>query len=81
MQVNLEDARKSLLRVGHDRITGYLKGGMNAWLAAGMDQAHLPQLSVRELHAAGTAHVHEVALRDENTCRPMRMGKDVSHVI
>uniref|UniRef100_Q01TL1 RNA polymerase, sigma-24 subunit, ECF subfamily n=1 Tax=Solibacter usitatus (strain Ellin6076) TaxID=234267 RepID=Q01TL1_SOLUE len=28
------------------------KGGMNAWLAAGLDQAHLPQLSVRELHAA-----------------------------
>jgi len=25
---------------------------MNAWLAAGLDQAHLPQLSVRELHAA-----------------------------
>jgi hydroxyacylglutathione hydrolase len=48
---SLEDARKSLLRVGHDRIAGYLKGGMNAWLAAGLDQAHLPQLSVRELHA------------------------------
>ena len=49
---SLEDARKSLLRVGHDRIAGYLKGGMNAWLAAGLKQAHLPQLSVRELHAA-----------------------------
>jgi hydroxyacylglutathione hydrolase len=49
---NLEEARKSLLRVGHDRIVGYLKGGMNAWFAAGLDQAHLPQLSVRELHAA-----------------------------
>ena len=33
---NLEDAPKSLLRVGHDRIAGYLKGGMTAWYAQGL---------------------------------------------
>ena len=46
----LMEARKSLIRVGHDRIGGYLQGGINSWIAAGMEQAHLPQISVRELH-------------------------------
>jgi hydroxyacylglutathione hydrolase len=49
--VNVEDARRSLVRVGLDTIKGYLRGGMRAWIEAGFDQAHLPQISVRELAA------------------------------
>lgn len=46
---NLEEARRSLLRVGFEDIRGYLKGGMKAWIEAGLEQAHVPQLSVGEL--------------------------------
>jgi hydroxyacylglutathione hydrolase len=46
---DIEQARRSLIRVGFDDIRGYLKGGMRTWIEAGFDQAHLPQHSVREL--------------------------------
>lgn len=49
---NLEDVQKSLVRVGHDRIAGFLQGGVNAWIAAGYEQAHLSQISVLELNEA-----------------------------
>ncbi len=52
--VRVEEARRSLVRVGLDHIRGYLKGGMTAWIEAGLDQAHISQISVREL----AAHVH-----------------------
>lgn len=47
--VNLEEARRSLIRVGFDDIRGFLKGGMGTWIEAGFDLAHIPQISVREL--------------------------------
>ncbi len=46
---DVEQARRSLIRVGFDDIRGYLKGGMRTWIEAGFEQAHLPQQSVREL--------------------------------
>ena len=46
---DIEQARRSLIRVGFDDIRGYLKGGMSKWIEAGFEQAHLPQQSVREL--------------------------------
>ena len=46
---DFEAARRSLIRVGLDDIQGYLKGGMQAWIEAGLEQAHVPQISVREL--------------------------------
>jgi hydroxyacylglutathione hydrolase len=49
--VNLEDARRSLIRVGPDDIRGSLRGGMSAWIEAGLEQAHLPQTDVRDLAA------------------------------
>jgi len=49
---DLLDVRKSLIRVGHDEAFGYLRGGINAWIAAGLEQAHLPQISVGELQKA-----------------------------
>ncbi len=44
-----EDARRALIRVGLDSVCGYLRGGMRSWIEAGYEQAHIPQLSVREL--------------------------------
>jgi len=47
---NMGEVRRSLIRVGHDDIRGTLKGGMDAWIAEGFEQAHLPQISVGELN-------------------------------
>jgi hydroxyacylglutathione hydrolase len=44
-----EAARRALIRVGLDDIRGTLRGGMRAWIEAGLEQAHLPQVSVSEL--------------------------------
>jgi hydroxyacylglutathione hydrolase len=46
---DIEQARRSLIRVGFDDIRGYLKGGLSKWIEAGFEQAHLPQQSVGEL--------------------------------
>jgi hydroxyacylglutathione hydrolase len=46
---DLQEARRSLIRVGFDQIEGYLKGGIPAWIEAGFKQAHIPQISVQEL--------------------------------
>lgn len=48
---DMEQARRSLIRVGLDDVRGYLKGGMRSWIEAGFEQAHLAQQSVQELAA------------------------------
>lgn len=55
-----EQARRSLIRVGLDDITGYLKGGVIAWIEAGQPQAHLPQISVAELQQKKEPYVLDV---------------------
>ena len=45
----IEEARRSLIRVGFDDIRGYLKHGMRAWIEAGFEQEHVQQASVGEL--------------------------------
>jgi hydroxyacylglutathione hydrolase len=44
------EARTELRRIGLDRVTGYLAGGIAAWQEAGHATAALPQLTVQELH-------------------------------
>lgn len=44
-----DEARRALVRVGLDEARGYLRGGMPAWIEAGGEQAHVPQISVEEL--------------------------------
>ncbi|HXK50520.1 MAG TPA: rhodanese-like domain-containing protein [Clostridiales bacterium] len=39
-----------LNRVGIDKITGYLAGGMFEWAKTGLETDHVPQLSAKELH-------------------------------
>jgi hydroxyacylglutathione hydrolase len=45
----IEKAAVLLRRVGLDRITGYLEGGMFEWAKAGLPAGHVPQLSAQEL--------------------------------
>ncbi|HSL22187.1 MAG TPA: MBL fold metallo-hydrolase [Vicinamibacterales bacterium] len=46
----IEQAVRSLVRVGLDQVEGHLKGGMNAWIAAGLPASRTAQLSPAELH-------------------------------
>lgn len=55
-----EQARRSLIRVGLDDINGSLKGGVTAWIEAGLPQAHLPQISVEELLQKKESYVLDV---------------------
>ena len=50
---NAREAQEALIhlrRVGHDRVTGYLEGGMFEWVKAGLPTRHVCQLSAEELH-------------------------------
>lgn len=62
-----EAARRALIRVGLDDVRGYLKDGMRAWLEAGFEQAHIPQISVDELREriAQGAFVLDVRTKNE----------------
>jgi hydroxyacylglutathione hydrolase len=55
-------ARRALVRVGLDQVQGYLKGGMTAWVEAGYNLSHVPQISVLQLSdmAKGAAVVLDV---------------------
>jgi len=48
-QRHLERAVRYLIRVGYDRITGYLKDGTEGWYNAGLPTENLPLLSVHQL--------------------------------
>ena len=50
-KTDLDQARRSLFRVGFDQVQGFLKRGMAVWIEAGFEQAHTPQISVHELDA------------------------------
>jgi hydroxyacylglutathione hydrolase len=45
----LEKAVRHLIRVGYDKIAGFLKGGTEGWYDAGYPVEHLPLLTVQEL--------------------------------
>ncbi len=45
----VEEIRRQLANVGLDEVEGYLKGGMDAWIATGEDFEDIPQVSVRFL--------------------------------
>src|SRR5574338_667079 len=49
-EATIEASVRALVRVGLDCVEGYLRGGMSAWSAAGLPQAHTPQLTPSELH-------------------------------
>jgi hydroxyacylglutathione hydrolase len=45
-----DEALTELRRIGLDRVSGYVQGGLGAWLAAGEQIDTLPQVSVHDLH-------------------------------
>jgi hydroxyacylglutathione hydrolase len=57
-----DEARTELRRIGLDRVSGYLQGGLPAWLAAGERIATIEQLDVHGQdewesgHIAGAEH-------------------------
>jgi hydroxyacylglutathione hydrolase len=44
-----EETVRQLVRVGFDDIAGFVDGGIESWVAAGLPASHLAQLSVQEL--------------------------------
>lgn len=70
---DMEQARRSLVRVGFDHIEGFLKGGMPVWIEAGLEQAHVPQISVQEL--ANEIHTGQnVTILDVRSPKEWREG-------
>jgi hydroxyacylglutathione hydrolase len=65
-----EQATRSLVRVGLDDIQGYLKGGMAAWIEAGLEQEHVPQVSVEELRL----HVNQGLVLDVTSDSEWKSG-------
>jgi hydroxyacylglutathione hydrolase len=55
-----EESRRALVRVGLDRIEGYLQTGFAAWISAGMEFTYLPLLSVHRVAASEDATVLDV---------------------
>jgi hydroxyacylglutathione hydrolase len=47
----VSEARIRLARIGVEDIAGYLEGGIDAWRAASLPLAQVPQLTVQELKA------------------------------
>ncbi len=43
-----EEVVTRMARVGYDNTIGFLKGGINAWINAGMDVAHLDEMTAKE---------------------------------
>jgi hydroxyacylglutathione hydrolase len=61
-----EDAARSLVRVGLDDVRGWLEGGFDAWIRAGLALAQTPQWSVGTLAgrlASGRNHVEVIDVR------------------
>ncbi len=63
-QCHLERAVRYLIRLGYDRIQGYLKGGIEGWYNAGFPTEHLQLLSVHELKAK-IDHGEELTILDD----------------
>ena len=49
-ETSVQTAAVWLRRVGLDRVTGFLEGGMLGWSIAGLPTEHIPQLSPKELN-------------------------------
>ena len=49
-----EVSRRALIRVGMDRVAGYLEKGMPAWIDAGLAFSRITQLSTAEVNKRGS---------------------------
>jgi hydroxyacylglutathione hydrolase len=65
---DLPEVLRQLLRVGFTNFAGCLRGGMEAWVSAGLPVQSLPQISVHELNAempSGGLRVLDVRMPQE----------------
>ena len=53
----IEEATRDLIRVGLDSVQGFLKGGMSAWIEAGLPVTYTAQITPKDLQ-------HRLAARD-----------------
>ncbi len=67
-EADVREATVWLRRVGLDRVTGYLYGGMAAWNMAGLPTEHVIQLSAQEFHGIASTD-GEVVLLDVRSSR------------
>lgn len=67
------DAAVQLRRVGHDRIAGFLDGGIYEWGKAGFSVDTVSQIDVRQLHA-NMKHRERFTLLDVRTAREFDTG-------
>jgi hydroxyacylglutathione hydrolase len=54
------DAARQLLRVGFDRIDGYVEGGLGAWFRAGLPDAELSQMPAERLQSEAHGTIIDV---------------------
>ncbi len=79
----LDEAARSLVRVGLDDLRGHLGGGIAAWIEASLPLGHTPQLTPLELaerlrKAPGSVHVLDV--REDGEWAAGRVP-DAAHII
>lgn len=71
----VEEATVQLHRVGFDRVTGYLDGGMLAWGVSALPVGTVPVISPKEAHAlveSGDAVIIDVRSREEQAAAPVQ---------
>lgn len=64
----------SLLRIGFDRVAGYLDGGMDAWRAKGLPIEVLPQITVNELQRRMDSAAEKPLVLDARTMAEWNSG-------
>ncbi len=60
----LAESRMRLARVGMEKVTGYLDGGVLSWQKAGLPLDQVPQISVLDLHRQLDAHPDDLQVVD-----------------
>jgi hydroxyacylglutathione hydrolase len=60
-----DDVRRGMVRVGLDRIEGYLAGGMQGWISCGLDFVRGKLVDVTEVASCGDALVLDVRTASE----------------
>lgn len=71
---DVAEVTTELIRIGQDRVIGYLDGGMDAWQQAGKPFAHLRTLSVLELQDQFGDGSNSLTLLDVRTASEWEAG-------
>jgi glyoxylase-like metal-dependent hydrolase (beta-lactamase superfamily II)/rhodanese-related sulfurtransferase len=72
--VSGQEALTQLLRIGYERVEGYLAGGIRAWLSAGRAAMSYPAADVNDLRRASATEAHPLIL---DVCQPSEWAQGV----